>query len=126
MNWALIAIAVGILVVYYGFKLSGQVSLKAARGHLKNGALVIDVRTRTEFNSGHLPKAINIPLDEIESSLPRRVKDKNRVLLLHCQGGSRSSAAAKKLKSMGYARAFNLGSYGRAAQVVGRKQNSAG
>ena len=62
-----------------------------------------------------------MPLDEIESSMPRRVKDMDQVLLLHCQGGSRSSAAVKKLNAMGYAKAFNLGSYGRAARVLGRK-----
>jgi rhodanese-related sulfurtransferase len=83
--------------------------------------LLIDVRSKAEFNSGHLPKAVNMPLDEIESSMPRRVKDMDQVLLLHCQGGSRSSAAVKKLNAMGYAKAFNLGSYGRAARVLGRK-----
>ena len=83
--------------------------------------MLIDVRSKAEFNSGHLPKAVNMPLDEIESSMPRRVKDMDQVLLLHCQGGSRSSAAVKKLNAMGYAKAFNLGSYGRAARVLGRK-----
>jgi phage shock protein E len=66
---------------------------------LKNGALVIDVRSSAEFNSGHLPKAINIPLEEIEIVLPRRVKDASQVLLLHCQSGMRSGAAKTKLKN---------------------------
>jgi rhodanese-related sulfurtransferase len=42
---------------------------------LKNGALVIDVRSPAEFNSGHLSVAINLPLDGIETTLPRRVPD---------------------------------------------------
>jgi rhodanese-related sulfurtransferase len=50
--------------------------------------------------------------------LPRRVRDKNQALLLHCQSGMRSGVAKKKLKALGYANAFNLGSYGRAAQIV--------
>ena len=53
--------------------------------------------------------------------LPQRVRDKHQVLLLHCQSGMRSGAAKKKLKDMGYLRAFNLGSYARAAQVVSGK-----
>ena len=57
-------------------------------------------------------------LDDIEVSLPRRVRDKNQALLLHCQSGMRSGVAKKKLKALGYANAFNLGSYGRAAQIV--------
>jgi phage shock protein E len=86
--------------------------------------LVVDVRTAGEFSSGHLPNAINFPLDEIELSLPRRVKNKNQVLLLHCQGGSRSGAARKKLNGLGYNSAFNLGSYRRAAEIVGSNQDS--
>jgi rhodanese-related sulfurtransferase len=85
---------------------------------LKNGALVIDVRSSGEFASGHLPVAINVPLDEIETVLPQRVKDKNQVLLLHCQSGTRSGMAKTKLKRMGYPNVFNLGSYGRAETIL--------
>lgn len=99
-------------------KKSGQISPKDALAFLKNGALVIDVRSPGEFNSGHLPKAINIPVDEIETALPKRVKDKNQGLLLHCASGMRSGVAERKLKGMGYANACNLGSYGRAAKIV--------
>jgi len=67
---------------------------------LKSGALLVDVRTASEFNSGHLPDAINFPLDEIEVKLPRRVKDKNQAVLLHCQSGMRSGVAMKQLKSL--------------------------
>jgi hypothetical protein len=52
---------------------------------LKDGALLVDVRTPSEFNSGHLRDAINLPLDQIEVKLPRRAKDKNQAVLLHCQ-----------------------------------------
>jgi hypothetical protein len=44
--------------------------------------------------------------------------------LLHCQGGSRSGAARKKLNGLGYNSAFNLGSYRRAAEIVGSNQDS--
>ena len=99
-------------------KKSGQISPKDALAHLKNGTLVIDVRSPGEFHSGHLPTAINIPLDEIETALPRRMKDKNQVLLLHCQSGMRSGMAKQKLKSVGYTNVFNLGSYGRAENIL--------
>jgi len=121
MNWTTALIILAVVAVVYMLKRVGQISPKAAQTHLKNGALVIDVRSPAEFNSGHLPNAINLPLNEIEIALPRRVKDKNQLLLLHCQSGMRSGVARKKLKGMGYANAFNLGSYGRAAQVVNGK-----
>jgi phage shock protein E len=121
MNWTIVFIVVVILAVYFALKRSGLISSKDARARLKNGALLIDVRTAGEFASRHLPNAINLPLDEIESSLPRRVKDKNQAILLHCQSGMRSGAAKSKLNGLGYANAFNLGSYARAAQIVNGK-----
>jgi phage shock protein E len=83
--------------------------------------MVIDVRTAAEFSAGHLPRAINIPLSEVKELTPRRVKDKDRVLLLHCQSGARSASAKKILTAMGYTHAFNLGSYERAARIVGTR-----
>jgi rhodanese-related sulfurtransferase len=49
------------------------------------------------------------------------VRDKNQALLLHCQSGVRSGVARKKLIALGYPNAFNLGSYGRAMQIVNEK-----
>ncbi|MBW4026811.1 rhodanese-like domain-containing protein [Acidipila rosea] len=118
MNWTIAFILLAVVVAIYFLKRAGQISDKEALAHLNNGALVIDVRSPGEFSSGHLPAAINLPLNEIEASLPRRVKDKNQVLLLHCQSGMRSGVAEKKLKALGYTRTFNLGSYGRAARIV--------
>lgn len=118
MHWSTVCILVGLVVVYYWLKHRGQISAKAAQRHLKDGALLVDVRTAAEFNSGHLPNAINWPVEQIEVKLPGRVKDKNHAILLHCQSGMRSGIAVKKLTSLGYANAFNLGSYSRAARVV--------
>ncbi len=118
MNWITILILAAMLAAVFLLRRSGLVSAAEAASHLKKGALVIDVRTAGEYASGHLPKAINLPLGEIESSLPRRVKDKSQVLLLHCQAGGRSAEARKKLLALGYVNTFNLGSYSRAAQIV--------
>jgi len=120
MNWTTILVIAVVVAIIFMLKKSGRISAGAALAHLKNGALVIDVRGPGEFNSGHLPVAINIPLDEIETALPRQVKDKNQVLLLHCASGMRSDMAKKKLNGMGYANAFNLGSLSRAREIVGK------
>ena len=118
MNWNLILLVGGVMGAVFLLKRISFISLKAARQHLQQGTLVVDVRNRGEYNSGHLPTAINIPLDEIETALPRQVKDKSRVLLLHCLSGTRSGMAKRQLKGMGYPNVFNLGSYGRAKQIV--------
>ena len=121
MNWTTILVIAAVVVIIFMMKQAGQISAKDAFEKLKAGALVIDVRSAGEFNSGHLAKAINIPLDEIETELPKRVKDKSQVLLLHCQSGMRSGMAKKKLNGLGYTNAFNLGSYGRAEKILSGK-----
>jgi rhodanese-related sulfurtransferase len=120
MSWSIVLVIGVVVALIIGLKRLGLVSAKAAQAHLKNGALVIDVRSPGEFNSGHLPNTINIPLNEIETTLSRRVKDKNQVLLLHCLSGMRSGMAKQKLKSLGYANVFNLGSLARARKIVGK------
>lgn len=76
------------------------------------------MRSAAEFKSGYLPQALTFSLDEIETLLPRSVKGKNEVLLLHCQSGMRSGTATTKLKALGYANVFNMGWYARAATMV--------
>ncbi len=120
MNLNLV-LAIGVvLAVIIGLKWLGLVSAKTARMYLKQGALVVDVRTAAEFKAGHLADAVNIPLDELPDSLPRDIPDKNQVLLLHCLSGTRSGIARRILNSLGYQNVFNLGSLARARKIVGR------
>ncbi len=69
-------------------------------------ALIIDVRTKDEFNEKHIKGAQNIPLDEINSI--KEKKDKQ--IIVYCQSGNRSITAAKKLIDLGYTKVYNLGS----------------
>lgn len=119
MKWIILIVIAAIIAAVFILKKSGRISPKDAQGYLRDGALVIDVRSRSEFSSGHLPSAINIPLDEIDSALPRQLPDSNQVLLLHCQSGMRSGLAQRKLRGMGYPNVFNLGSLVRAREIVG-------
>jgi len=122
MDWTTILIAVGAVTAVLLFKRVSFISPEAARKLLQDGALVVDVRSTGEYQGGHLPKALNIPLGELQGSLPRQVQDKNQVLLLHCLSGARSGIAMRLLKSMGYQNVFNLGSYGRARKIVSSVQ----
>jgi phage shock protein E len=124
MNWLPWLIVAVVLVGFYLLKRSSFVSADTARQLLQQGALVVDVRSPGEFNSGHLPGALNIPLGNLGEELPRRVPDKSQVLLLHCLSGTRSAMAKGQARQMGYSNVFNLGSYGRAESIVShaRKQ----
>jgi rhodanese-related sulfurtransferase len=66
-----------------------------ARGDVRANALLVDVRSVTEFRAGHIPGAINIPMDEIESRLVDL--DANRPVVLICQGGQRARITAELL-----------------------------
>ncbi len=113
-------VGVAVIVLVVAMKRQGQISAAKAEEMLRGGALVVDVRSAAEFGGGHLKGAVNIPLDVIETELPKRVKDKGTVILLHCQSGMRSGMAQRKLRGLGYAESWNLGSYGRAAGIVER------
>ena len=80
--------------------------LKEARK--TDGAVIIDVRSSDEYAQGHIPGAINIPVDDIErvSSI---IADKNAPLFTYCLRGSRSIRAAKTLKAMGYSKVISMG-----------------
>ena len=68
------------------------------------GALLVDVREADEFQSGHIPGAVNVPLSGIsKTALP-----KEKPLYLYCLRGTRSRRAAGILKKMGYA-AISIG-----------------
>jgi phage shock protein E len=119
MDWTIVIIAVVVIATLFLIKRMSFVSEEIARQHLANGAVVIDVRSSEEFRSGHVRTAMNVPLDELRDDLPRRLKDKNQVLLVHCLSGGRSAIAKQQLKGMGYANVFNLGSLARAKKIIG-------
>lgn len=118
MTWLPFVVVLTLAAGYMYMKRSGQVSSKEAAEYLKNGAIVIDVRSPNEFESGHILQAYNMPLDRIEILVPTAVRDKNKPLLLHCSTGVRSRLAQKKLEEIGYKNVFNLGSYERAGKIV--------
>lgn len=118
MDWKILIIVAAVVAAFFALKRMSFVSAEMARRHLAAGALVIDVRSEAEFSSGHVAKAVNIPLGELAERIPQLAKDKNQVLLVHCLSGGRSAIARQQLKRMGYANVFNLGSLSRARKLA--------
>jgi len=67
---------------------------------VKNGAQIIDVRTRQEFAGGHIRNSVNIPLNELTSQLKKIKKEKP--VITCCASGMRSGSARSILQSHGY------------------------
>lgn len=77
---------------------------------LKNGAVIIDVRTPNEFDQGKVPGSVNIPVDRIAASIAR-IKGMNKPIVLCCASGMRSRNAKQILKSNGVQEVYNGGSW---------------
>lgn len=77
---------------------------------IKDGALVIDVRSAGEFSGGHIEGAINIPHTVISKEIALHEVDKTKVVIVvYCRSGARSSAAKKSLEGAGYTNVINGG-----------------
>lgn len=71
--------------------------------------IVVDVRTTEEYNEGHIPNAISIPLETIEKEAEAKLKNKNDLILVYCRSGRRSREAALKLIEKGYTNVIDFG-----------------
>lgn len=76
---------------------------------IQNGAQVVDVRTPGEFQQGHLPGAINIPLNTLSHHSARLKKDK--AIITCCASGMRSASAKSILQSKGFPEVYNGGGW---------------
>lgn len=77
---------------------------------VKEGALILDVRSKGEYSGGHIQGSINIPVDQITSHLTK-LKDKNRTIITCCASGMRSASAKNILESNGYTSVYNGGGW---------------
>jgi rhodanese-related sulfurtransferase len=91
-----------ILELFFGKK----VDLKEV---IASGAVIVDVRTKGEFQSGHLRNSINMPVDNLEQNLKKLKKDKP--IITCCASGARSASAKRILKSNGFEQVYNGGSW---------------
>lgn len=70
--------------------------------------VVLDVRTPGEYSEGHVPSALNIPYDEIEDEVAKKVKDKKQQIVVYCRSGYRASKAEATLADLGYSNILHL------------------
>lgn len=77
---------------------------------IKEGALILDVRSKAEFAGGHIKGSKNISVDTLRNNLGQ-LKDKNQTIITCCASGMRSASAKSILKSNGYSQVFNGGGW---------------
>ncbi len=76
----------------------------------RNGAIIVDVRSKSEFADGHIKNSINIPVNTLLQNL-NRLKNKNTPIITCCATGNRSGMAKRVLKSKGYDQVYNGGGW---------------
>jgi len=80
-----------------------------ARLETDGDIVLLDVRTVEEYDSGHIPGSILIPLDILEQEIEGVLPDKNQEIIVYCRSGRRSKNAVNTLITMGYKNVYDLG-----------------
>lgn len=70
--------------------------------------IILDVRTKGEFESGHIPKAKNIPVQQLSTRVKELEKYKDTPILVHCASGGRSPSAVKALVNNNFTQIYHL------------------
>lgn len=111
-------IIAGILAVLYTvYKVYSIANLdKGLDQKLKTGAVVLDVRTKPEFETGHIANCTNIALSRLRTdAIPF---DKKQVIITCCSHGLRSVKAVSILKARGFKHVYNGGAWSDLEEVV--------
>ncbi len=116
MKTLLIALAV-LLVLYLSYRTYRILTLTNGLDKiLAKGAVVLDVRTETEYKTGHIKGAVNIPLSHLhEGAVPF---DTSTVIITCCSHGLRSVKAMKVLQSRGFRHVYNGGTWNDLEKII--------
>lgn len=97
-----------IIILFFSYRIYRFKVIKRKLPQLlKEGAILIDVRTKGEFAQGHNPQSINIPLDQLNNESQKL--DRTKTILLCCASGTRSGMALGILKKNGFKNVMNAG-----------------
>lgn len=100
--------------------LMGTASTQVAYADSSN-FVIIDVRTKAEYESGHVKDALNIDLHQSDFQNRLAKLDKTKAYKLYCRSGNRSGQAERIMKELGFPDVENIGSVGQAAKKLGRE-----
>ena len=85
---------------------------------VKQGAIILDVRSKGEYSGGHIKGSINVSVDALSNNLAK-LKDKNKTIITCCASGMRSASAKSILRSNGYTNVYNSGGWSSLKNKIG-------
>jgi len=89
-----------------------QLTAKEAKARIDSGdaLILLDVRTKEEYEAAHIEGAILIPNETItDKAQPERLPDLDAEILVYCRSGNRSKQTADKLVALGYTKVYDFG-----------------
>ena len=90
------------------FDIKKDINKEDLENYIKQGGVLIDVRSPQEFREGHFDGAISIPDYRIKREIEKEIPNKEEIIVLYCSTGHRSIRAQKIMKNMGYENVFNI------------------
>ncbi len=89
--------------------INNEINYKTAINLLKeSNGILLDVRSKQEYEETHLPGAINISLYDIKQEIEKKIPNKNETIIVYCETGSRSKQAKTILEQINYKNVYNL------------------
>ena len=86
------------------------ISAQEAKAMMENqDVIILDVRSQEEYDTGFIPGAVLLPVDEIAQKVQEVLPDKRAVILVYCRSGNRSARASQTLANLGYAHVYDFG-----------------
>lgn len=103
--WVIVALAVAAVIGWNLFRPAGGAGIRnvdaaGAQEAISQGAQVVDVRSEGEFQLGHIPGALNVPIDQFEAQAASW--DRDRLYVVYCATGARSATAVDIMKRLGF------------------------
>jgi len=74
----------------------------------REDAVVLDIRSMNDFQTGHIINAINIPGNALKNQLKQLAKHKQSPIIVACRSGAQSTAACKQLREANFEKVFNM------------------
>ena len=92
------------MVLYYTFSSPYKVNSEEAKRLIRDRKVdvVLDVRTKLEYNLGHYPEALHIPTATLHEQVETLIPDKSARILIYCNTGQRARYATDLLRAKGY------------------------
>ncbi len=112
-HWIYLIPLVAVAYFIWSRRSASSADVKAL---LAQGAQIVDVRSKAEFKAAAHPKAINIPLDELEKGAKKL--NPGKPVLVCCASGSRSASAVVVLKRLGFKDVLNIGTWQRIGSLL--------